>query len=253
VASRQGGGGHRQAPLGALGGRHILITAGPTRAPIDRVRYIANRSSGATAMAVARALLRRGAAVHLVYGPGEARPPAGVDVVRVETPAEMRDAALGVLRRHRIAAAVLAAAVLDYVPAAVHDGKLPSGGALRVDLVPAPRVMAALIEAAPDLPVVGFKLEFGRTDEHLVHVARTYIERYGLSAVLANDSKRMTAGRHPALLVAADGQVERVEGEPAIGRAIAGHLARLLDRGAQRSNRKSQISNLRFQISSLKS
>ena len=216
---------------GGLAGRHVLVTAGPTRAPLDRVRYIANRSSGATGVAVARALRRRGARVHLVYGPGTAPPPAGVEVVRVETPEEMRQAALAVLRKHRVAAAVLAAAILDYVPAEFHDGKLPSGRRLTLELVPTPKLIAELVQTAPQMATVGFKLEYGRSDEELIAIARAHIERYHLTAVLANDLARMAAEEHPALLVCLDGRVETVEGAEGIGRAIAGHLQRVLAAG----------------------
>lgn len=215
---------------GTLVGRHVLLTAGPTRAPVDRVRYMANRSSGATGVAVAEAFRRAGAAVHLVYGPGTAEPPP-VDVIRVETPDEMRRAAVSVIREHTPAAAILAAAVLDYVPARVVEGKIPSGGTLTVELVPTPKLIAELVRLAPAMLTVGFKLEYGKSDGELVAAARSLIERYGLSAVLANDLARITASSHPALLVKADGRVQAVAGKEAIAAAIVAHVAQALAPG----------------------
>ena len=74
---------------GPLGGRHVLVTSGPTHEPIDPVRYIANRSSGRQGSAIAAALARRGARVTFVTGPAEAPRPQGCAVVEVETAAEM--------------------------------------------------------------------------------------------------------------------------------------------------------------------
>ena len=211
--------------------RHVLVTAGPTRAPLDRVRYISNRSSGATGVAVAGALRSRGARVHLVYGPGRAVPPSGVEVLSVETPAEMREAALAVLAEHEIAASVLAAAVLDFVPASVRDGKVPSGRPITVELVPTPKLIDELVRAAPAMVTVGFKLEYGVSDEALAATARAFLERLGLSAVLANDLARMTETSHGALLVTADGRIEPVFGKAAIAEAIARHIERALAAG----------------------
>jgi len=209
---------------GELAGAHVLVTAGPTRAPIDRVRYISNRSSGATGMAVAAALVEAGAAVHVVYGPGCAAPPDGIDLIRVETPEEMRTAALQVVDQHRVTAAVLAAAVLDFVPETLRDEKTPSGGDLVIRFVPTPKIVADLVDAAPEMITVGFKLEVRADDGRLIARARDLIDRHGLSAVLANDLSRITATEHPALLVTADGAV-RVNGKQAIARAIVAHLA----------------------------
>jgi phosphopantothenoylcysteine decarboxylase/phosphopantothenate--cysteine ligase len=77
---------------GPLSGRHVLVTSGPTHEPIDPVRYIANRSSGAQGTALAAALRDLGARVSFVTGPASVPPPTGVDVIAVETAAEMADA-----------------------------------------------------------------------------------------------------------------------------------------------------------------
>ncbi|HEX7126496.1 MAG TPA: bifunctional phosphopantothenoylcysteine decarboxylase/phosphopantothenate--cysteine ligase CoaBC, partial [Thermodesulfobacteriota bacterium] len=105
-----------------LAGLRVLVTAGPTREPLDPVRVLSNRSSGRMGVAVARAARRRGAAVTLVAGPMEVRPPMGVEVVRVETAAEMAEAVLG--RAEAADVVVMAAAVADYRPVKAADQKI---------------------------------------------------------------------------------------------------------------------------------
>ncbi|PYO34767.1 MAG: bifunctional phosphopantothenoylcysteine decarboxylase/phosphopantothenate--cysteine ligase CoaBC [Candidatus Rokuibacteriota bacterium] len=100
------------APTRDLAGEHLLVTSGPTREPIDPVRYISNRSSGKMGHAIATAALRRGARVTLIAGPTPLSPPPGAVYVPVQTAEEMREAAL-----HHLASATIvikAAAVADY-------------------------------------------------------------------------------------------------------------------------------------------
>ena len=111
--------------VGDLSGRRVLIAAGPTREPLDPVRFLSNRSSGRMGFALARAALARGARVTLALGPGTAPPPPGCEVVPVETAREMRSA---VLREAPGCDAVLmAAAVADYRPAEAAAEKRKSG------------------------------------------------------------------------------------------------------------------------------
>jgi phosphopantothenoylcysteine decarboxylase/phosphopantothenate--cysteine ligase len=99
------------APTRDLAGEHILVTSGPTREPIDPVRYLSNRSSGKMGHAVAAAALRRGAKVTLIAGPTPLSPPPGVVYVPVQTAEDMREASLHHLPSATIA--VKAAAVAD--------------------------------------------------------------------------------------------------------------------------------------------
>ncbi|MEZ5365002.1 MAG: phosphopantothenoylcysteine decarboxylase [Bryobacterales bacterium] len=98
-----------------LAGKTVLITAGPTREPLDPVRYISNRSSGRMGYALAEEALARGARVTLVSGPTALTAPAGVETVCVETAAQMYEATLARLEQADVM--VLAAAVADYRPA----------------------------------------------------------------------------------------------------------------------------------------
>lgn len=112
-------------PSRRLAGRHVIVTSGPTHEPIDPVRYIANRSSGAQGTAIAAALRDLGARVSFVTGPAEVAPPEGVDVIAVETAREMRDA---VERALPADAAVMAAAVADWHVTNAQDRKIKKDG-----------------------------------------------------------------------------------------------------------------------------
>ncbi|KAA3609554.1 MAG: phosphopantothenoylcysteine decarboxylase [Planctomycetota bacterium] len=139
----------------------VLLTAGPTREPLDPVRFLSNRSSGRMGYALARALLAEGHQVVLVTGPTALRPPAKAKVVPVETAEDM----LAACRRHwsDCDAVVGVAAVADYRPAR-HSGdklKRTEGQGLSLELVPNPDILATLAKDKGGRLAVGFALESG--------------------------------------------------------------------------------------------
>lgn len=175
---------------GPLGGRHVLVTSGPTHEPIDPVRYIANRSSGQQGHAIAAALLALGARVTLVTGPVGRPDPPGAAVVHVETAAEMLTACQAALPAD---AAVCAAAVADWRvrDAASHKLKKQPGAAPpSLDLVPNADILALLSAPGPARPrlVVGFAAE---TDEVAAHAAEKR-RRKGCDWIVANDVRPET-------------------------------------------------------------
>ena len=113
-------------PAGPWDGLRVLVTAGGTREPIDSVRFIGNRSSGRMGVALAEAAARRGADVTLVAANVSLPIAAGIDVVRVETAAELADAARAAFDSAHVV--VMAAAVADFRPATAAEGKLPREG-----------------------------------------------------------------------------------------------------------------------------
>lgn len=171
--------------IGPLTGRHVLVTSGPTHEPIDPVRYIANRSSGAQGTAIAAALRDLGARVSFVTGPAEISPPAGVDVIRVQTAREMREAVEAALPAD---AAVMAAAVADWRVANAQDHKIKKdgiGSAPVLEFSENPDILAwigRLREGRPQL-VVGFAAE---TDDVLAH-ASAKLQRKRADWIVAND------------------------------------------------------------------
>ncbi len=173
-------------------GRSVLITGGPTREPIDPVRFVGNRSSGRMGDALARAAWRRGAGVTLVSGPTSLPDPPGVDVVRVETAREMHETV-----RERIGEAdvsVFAAAVADFRPVRAHAEKLKrssAGAQLDLSLAANPDIAAATrsLRRAGSV-AVGFALETG----DLLANAKEKLEAKGFDLLVANDATEEGAG-----------------------------------------------------------
>ncbi|MEA2704409.1 MAG: phosphopantothenoylcysteine decarboxylase / phosphopantothenate---cysteine ligase [Actinomycetota bacterium] len=193
-----------------LAGRRILVTAGGTREPIDPVRFLGNRSSGKQGEAVAVEAARRGAQVVLVTTAVDRPVPPGVDVVHVETSAEMEEA---VMARHLDAdAVVMAAAVADFRPKLAADRKLRKDEGLpEIVLEPTTDILAALGRAKPAGQVlVGFAAETDDVRERAV--AKLRAKR--LDAIVANDVTIAGAGfshdTNAAVIIEADGTEQDV-------------------------------------------
>jgi phosphopantothenoylcysteine decarboxylase/phosphopantothenate--cysteine ligase len=170
---------------GPLKGRHVLVTSGPTSEPIDPVRYIANRSSGAQGTAIAQALAGLGARVTFITGPATVAPPEGVTVVRIETAQEMLDAVRATLPAD---AAVFAAAVADWRISAASDSKMKkdaSGKPPTLELSENPDILATISKLKKGRPklVVGFAAE---TDD-VIKNATAKRKRKGCDWIVAND------------------------------------------------------------------
>lgn len=175
---------------GELSGRKILVTAGPTREPIDPVRFISNRSSGRMGFAIAREAARRGAEVVLVSGPVSLAPPPGVRTVAVERVAEMREAILRELPS--ASALVMAAAPADFVVTAPASRKLKrSEGAPSVTLSPAPDILKEAVATRSSATVV---VAFAAETHDLLKNARMKLAEKGADLLIANDVSRPGTG-----------------------------------------------------------
>jgi phosphopantothenoylcysteine decarboxylase/phosphopantothenate--cysteine ligase len=168
-----------------LAGKHVLVTSGPTREPIDPVRYIANRSSGKQGHAIAAAAAAAGAKVTLVSGPVSIPDPAGARVLHIETAREMLTAAEGALPAD---VAILAAAVADWRVASEGDQKLKKGEGVPVpvlDLVENPDILRTLSRLGKRRPVlvIGFAAE----TENVIANAKAKLVRKGCDWIVAND------------------------------------------------------------------
>lgn len=173
-----------------LAGKRIVITAGPTHEPIDPVRFIGNRSSGKMGIALAGEAARRGAAVTLVLGPTSLDVPRGVECVRVQTAAEMLQATLSAFQTAD--AAICAAAVADYTPAAPADHKLKKANERldRIELVETVDILAELSRQKGERCVIGFAAE----TDNVVEYAERKLARKGCDAIIANDVSRADSG-----------------------------------------------------------
>ena len=176
---------------GPLAGRRLLITAGPTREPLDPVRFLTNRSSGRMGYAIAAEAVRRGAAVTLVTGPTNLPPPSGATVVPVETTAQMHDASLAAFES--CDAAILSAAPADYRPAEVAPQKMKKrdGQPLSLALVETPDIAAALgaRKTAGQRLVI-----FAAETENVIANATAKLARKGADLAVANDVTQPGAG-----------------------------------------------------------
>jgi phosphopantothenoylcysteine decarboxylase/phosphopantothenate--cysteine ligase len=169
---------------GPLNGKHILVTSGPTHEPIDPVRYIANRSSGAQGAAIAKALKALGAEVTFVTGPADVAPPAGVNVIAVQTAKQMLDAVNAAAPAD---AAVFAAAVADWHVANAGDSKIKKdkSGLPTLEFAENPDILATVSQRKSGRPalVVGFAAE---TDDVIANATAKRL-RKGCDWILAND------------------------------------------------------------------
>jgi phosphopantothenoylcysteine decarboxylase/phosphopantothenate--cysteine ligase len=179
-------------PRGSLLGKFVVVTAGPTYEDIDAVRYIGNRSSGRMGYALAADAARRGARVVLVSGPSSLTPPANVEIIRVRSAREMQSA----VTKHVGSAdlLVMAAAVADYMPERVTDGKMGKSDApLALTLVATPDILAEIGQArgASSRPVlVGFAAESGDPAAR----GRLKLRSKRADMIVANDISRADAG-----------------------------------------------------------
>jgi len=171
-----------------LAGETVLITAGPTREPIDPVRYIGNRSSGRMGYALTEAALRRGARVVLVSGPTALQAPGAAEVVAVETTEEMRQAVLSRLADATIV--IKAAAVADYKPKQRSQQKIKRKGALSLELEPTSDILAEVASKRSSQIVVGFAAE----TENVLENARRKLASKSLDAIVVNDVSRKGIG-----------------------------------------------------------
>ncbi|MEO8616207.1 MAG: phosphopantothenoylcysteine decarboxylase [Luteolibacter sp.] len=168
----------------------VLVTAGPTREPIDPVRFLTNRSSGKMGYALAAAFAHEGHAVMLVSGPTNLDVPDGVDFVPVETAAEMHDVVARYLGK--MDTAVFAAAVADYTPARVKDQKIKkTGETLTLELV---RTTDILGSARQPLGFTGTLVGFAAETENLEANARDKLVRKHCDLIIANDVSKPGIG-----------------------------------------------------------
>ena len=216
---------------GPLSGKRVLVTSGPTHEPIDPVRYIANRSSGAQGTAVARALADLGAHVVFVTGPASVPPPAGVEVIAVQSAAEMAQAMQAALP---VDAGVFAAAVADWRVAQASDRKLKKSkdGLPVLEFAENPDILATVAQMGAGRPrlVVGFAAETHDVEAH----ATAKRLRKGCDWIVANDVSPATGimgGSENAVTLISDAgsEVWPRMSKDAVARQLAERIAAALN------------------------
>ncbi|MBW9216856.1 bifunctional phosphopantothenoylcysteine decarboxylase/phosphopantothenate--cysteine ligase CoaBC [Mumia sp. zg.B53] len=229
-----------EARTNDLGDVRVLVSAGGTREYLDPVRYLGNRSSGRQGIAIAQAAVSRGAKVTLVAANVSVPVPAGVDVVRVETTAELHDAMLE--RAGAADVVVMAAAPADFRPAAVAATKIKkddAGSVPQVTLVQNPDILRDLVErrsgAAAPL-IVGFAAETGDDTAGVLDHARAKLARKGCDFLVLNDvsgGKAFDRADNEVVVLGRDGSVAEVPYGPkvAVAHSIWDTVAQRLDNG----------------------
>ena len=215
---------------GPLKGKHVLVTSGPTHEPIDPVRYIANRSSGAQGTAIANALLALGAEVTFVTGPADVAPPMDATVVAIETAQDMLAAVGAALPAD---AAVFAAAVADWHVANASDSKIKKDkdGLPTLNFAENPDILAAVSGMEKGRPklVVGFAAETNDVQANAVAKRK----RKGCDWIVANDVSPETGimggSENAVTLISDDGaDVWPRMGKDAVARQLAERIAQAL-------------------------
>jgi phosphopantothenoylcysteine decarboxylase/phosphopantothenate--cysteine ligase len=228
----------RRERAGDLGGRTVLVTAGPTWEAIDAVRFLANRSSGKMGFALAAEAARRGARAILVAGPVSLATPPGVERVDVESAREMEQE----LARAAPGAdlVIMAAAVADYRPAQTVRRKIKKNEGLRsIELSENPDLLAGLADRAPDAVRVGFAAETDDVEQN----ATAKLERKRVDFLVANDVSRSDIGfasdHNEVVVYRRGGAPVRLERAPkaAIARALLDLFAPSLGAAARRQAR----------------
>jgi len=232
-----------------LTGRHVVVTAGGTREPIDPVRFIGNRSTGRMGVALAAAAVERGARVTLIAANLEVETPAGADVVRVSSTGDLRAALLRAVGpvdgRAAFDALVMAAAVADFRPVAPAERKLERGGPLTLELEATPDLLAEVARIArgedsagaatrapldPRPVLVGFAAETGGLDR-----APDKLRRKGVDLLVANDVAEPGSGfgtdTNRVTLLGADGSSAALPllSKSDVAQQVLDRVARLLD------------------------
>jgi len=181
--------------LAALGivhdlvGETVLITAGPTREPIDPVRFLGNRSSGKMGYALADAAMRRGAKVILVSGPVALEPPSDAELVQVETAQQMHEAVIS--RAAGASIVVAAAAVADFRVRDLSEQKIKRNGAMTLDLEPTPDILAEIaLQRRPGQLLIGFAAETADAIEN----GRAKLRKKDIDAIVVNDVSQSGIG-----------------------------------------------------------
>ncbi len=171
-----------------LKGLNILVTAGPTREPLDPVRFLTNPSSGKMGVSIACEALARGGEVTLVYGPGTEEPPSTVNLIKVFTTEEMFKAVVSELKSKKYHILVLAAAPLDFGFEERFNRKIPSErGTFKAKLRVLPKIADVVRELDKEVFFIGFKAEYKVSEEELIERGYERLKETGMDLIVAND------------------------------------------------------------------
>jgi len=198
--------------MSSLKNKQVVITAGPTREPIDPVRYLSNRSSGKMGYAIAAAARNAGANVTLISGPASLSSPQDITFIKVNTANEMLEAVMSVISDCDIF--IAAAAVVDYRPLHIEPKKIKkSGDEMTLTLVRNPDILDAVSHLSRRPICIGFAAE---TDNLIKH-AKEKLKKKNLDMIVANpvgQNQGFDSDDNEAIIIMADGSRHTLEKQP---------------------------------------
>ncbi|MDA9951275.1 hypothetical protein N9D31_01745 [Oligoflexaceae bacterium] len=199
----------------------VMLTTGGTRAAIDDVRYVGNRSTGRLGRLIAEELYRNGVETFVVQGPAEFTPQVSTLLIKIESVHEMLSACQKIADEQKISAGVFAAAVSDFEPTQATRGKIRSSEEnLSIEMKSTPKVIAHFAKAK--FLKVGFKLE--PTDKDFAQIYKSYQKKYGLSAMLLNSLDGLSSGDDHKAHWFCGSSSKNLENKQQIAEAICEHV-----------------------------
>ena len=223
--------------MNQLAGVKIMVTSGPTRGPIDAVRYITNKSTGMLGAMITIEALAAGADVSYIYGKESLTPYAiglektngdSLRLIEIETVDDLIKVIKKEIGNHSIL--IHSMAVLDYAPESYLDHKTPSAQEeWTIQLIRTPKVIKMVKDLHPDIFLVGFKLEYAKDSQELVGIAHDFLLHNRAGLVLVNDLQQIENGNHTGYLVNPEGEVEGIfKGKEEIAKGLIKAVAQRL-------------------------
>ena len=213
-----------------LKGCRMLITGGPTPVPLDRIRRITTKFSGGLSIEISREAWFRGAEVKLILGRGSLQPPSYLDTLEIADFHQYRKSLLDTIEEHQAEWGIFTAAVADYEPEEVYDGKWQSLDQEKLlKLVPTSKVIQEVKERFPQLNQVPFKYEEGVDHEELMEIARERMESGSHRLLVANRGNEfLDSGEQVAWILTSGSNPEKVVGKKQIASALLDRIESLV-------------------------
>jgi phosphopantothenoylcysteine decarboxylase/phosphopantothenate--cysteine ligase len=215
----------RAVSQSCLKSKPILVTGGPTPVRIDNVRRIINRFRGKLGVAITKELYLRGTDVLLIHGDGAYLPPKHLPYKIARTYDDYREIINQELSNGHYEIGIFSAAVSDYRPAEVKEGKIPSGGVLKgIELIPTAKVIKEVREQHPKLKMLSFKYQENISHDNLISIAKERLKNGDIAVIANRGEETGPMGEQIAWLVSKDTEPQRMMGKQSIAIAIADFL-----------------------------
>ena len=198
--------------------KKILVTAGPTRAYIDGIRFISNPSSGKMGYAIALEAWRRGGIVKLVYGASLLQPPSVLEKkIKTTTGDEMNSEVIKAIQEEKFDYVILAAAMNDFIPEEYKKEKISSAEKIDITLIPAEKLADKIKAISPSTKLILFKAEYQKDEDELTQIAINRMRKANADLIIANDVSLQNYGFesdfNKVIIINSNGQKEIVEGK----------------------------------------